>query len=280
MDTIEKSAAAKGSHREYLSELLWNQIWQSANFVSKAVFLLLLTPLMLNRWGPDGFGLFGLSSSLLVSMALTDGGVRSLTRLRLTEAIRNADEVEFGRALAEGIFTFAAVLLLVVLAVIGLAASGWMQIAFQLPNGGSVVLVTTVILTGITMTTFLALEPLAARGKLSAVKAANTWGAVLALPVCGAAIWMKGSVLAVVVLYSLCMIIPNLVLIIKADIPSRLPSWREWRFAPAVIFQTLRSGAWYYATTIALVIKTHALTFVVAALAGPAEAGMFYSCSD
>src|SRR5271165_3192552 len=110
MATSEKSKAAPGAHREYLSELLWNQIWQSANFVSKAVFLLLLTPLMLKRWGADGFGLFGLSSSLLVSMALTDGGVRSLTRLRLAEAIRNSDEAGFRRALGEGVFTFLTVL--------------------------------------------------------------------------------------------------------------------------------------------------------------------------
>ena len=276
MDTVEKSRAAQGAHREYLGELLWNQIWQSANFASKAAFLLLLTPPMLRHWGAGGFGLFGLSSSLLVSMALTDGGVRSLTRLRLTEAIRHSDEAEFRRALGEGLFTFATVLILVVLAAVGLAASGWMQIVLQLPAGGSLVLVTTVILTGATMTTLLALEPLASRGKLSAVKAANTWGAILAIPVCGAAVWMNGSVLVVVVLYSLCMITPNVVLIIKSDIPSSFPSWEEWRCTPPVVVQTLRSGAWYYATTIALVIKTHALTFVISALAGPAEAGIFY----
>ena len=276
MDTVEKSKAAPGGHREYLSELLWNQIWQGANFLSKAVFLLLLTPLMLKRWGADGFGLFGLSSSLLVSMALTDGGVRSLTRLRLTEAIRNSDEAEFRRALGEGLFTFATVLVLVVLAAAGLAASGWMQIILHLPAGGSLVLVATVISTGVTMATLLALEPLAARGKLSAVKAANTWGAVLAIPVCSAAVWMSGSVLTVVVLYSLCMILPNVILIIRADIHSQFPSWKEWPRTPAVIFRTLRAGVWYYATTIALIIKTHALTFVVSALAGPAEAGIFY----
>ena len=94
MDTIEKSAAAKGSHGN-ISRTAVEPNLAKRQFCLQSRFLLLLTPLMLNRWGPDGFGLFGLSSSLLVSMALTDGGVRSLTRLRLTEAIRNADEVEF-----------------------------------------------------------------------------------------------------------------------------------------------------------------------------------------
>lgn len=276
MDTDAKSKDVPGGQREYLRELLWNQIWQGANFLSKAVFLLLLTPLMLKRWGEDGYGLFGLSSSLLVSMALTDAGVRSLTRLRLTEAIRNSDDAEFRRALGEGLFTFITVLTLVTLAAAGLAASGWMQTILHLRDGDSLVLVITVILTGCSMITLLGLEPLAARGKLSAVKAANTWGALLAIPVCGAALWLHADVLLVVVLYSLCMIVPNLVLILQAKIPSHLPHWKEWRFRPFVIFGTLRAGFWFYATTIALIIKTHALTFVVSALAGPAEAGIFY----
>jgi O-antigen/teichoic acid export membrane protein len=276
MESAEKSKPVPGAHREYLKELLWNQIWQGANFGSKAVFLLLLTPLMLKRWGADGFGLFGLASSLLVSMALTDGGVRSLTRLRLTEAIRTSNEAEFRRALSEGLLTFVTVLSFFILVVIGLAASGWMQTVLHLPSGGALVLVATVILTGGSLTTLLALEPLAARGKLSAVKAANTWGAILAIPVCSTAVWLHGSVLVVVILYSLCTIIPNVILIIRADIHSLFPSWKEWHWTPAVIIRTLRAGIWYYATTIALIVKTHALTFVVSALAGPAEAGVFY----
>jgi O-antigen/teichoic acid export membrane protein len=273
---MDSTPASPGKPREYMRELLWNQIWQSANFVSKALFLLLLTPLMLKRWGEDGYGLFGLSSSLLVSMALTDGGVRSLTRLRLADALRRGDEVEFRRALGEGLFTFGAVVLLVILAAIGLAESGWMQAALKLPPGGSWVLVATVILTGVSLLTLLALEPLAARGKLSAVKAAGTWGALAAIPVCGVTLWLHGSILTVVILYSVCMILPNFVLLFQAGIFSQLPWGRESWSSPVVIFNTLRSGVWYYATTIALVIKTHALTFVVSALAGPAEAGIFY----
>ena len=276
MDSIAPSHSADAAPRGYLTELLWNQVWQSANFVSKALFLLILTPLMLKRWGGDGFGLFGLSSSLLVSMALTDGGVRSLTRLRLTEALRNSDESEFRRALGEGLFTFMAVLFFVILAATGLAACGWMRTILKLPAGGPLVLVATAVLTGASMTSLLALEPLAARGRLSAIKAANTWGAALAIPVCGLALWLNGSVLLVVFLYSVCMIVPNLILIIQAGILPLLPSWKEFAGSPRVVFGTLRSGIWYYATTIALVIKTHGLTFVVSALAGPAQAGIFY----
>jgi hypothetical protein len=269
-------AAAASERRTYLKELLSNQIWQSANFVSKGLMFLLLTPLMRKRWGEDGYGLFALSSSLLVSMALADGGVRSLTRIRLTEALKNNDEDEFRRALSEGLFTFVAVLGLVTLAVMGFAATGWMQTILNLPPGGQLVLVTTVILTGISLTTVLALEPLAARGKLSATKSANTWGAIVALPVCGIAIWLHASILTVVILNSLCLIVPNVVLMISADIRSQLPSLKGLNCKPSMIFRTLFSGIWYYATTIAGTVKTHGLTFIVSHLGGPAEAGVFY----
>jgi O-antigen/teichoic acid export membrane protein len=72
------------------------------------------------------------------------------------------------------------------------------------------------------------------------------------------------------------MVIPNLILIINEDILSYLPPWKESWHTPAVIFRTLRSGFWYYATTISWIVKTHAMTFLVSALAGPAEAGIFY----
>ena len=49
----------------YRWELLSNQIWQGLNFFSKAAFLALLTPLMLEAWGRDGYGMFALASSLL-----------------------------------------------------------------------------------------------------------------------------------------------------------------------------------------------------------------------
>ncbi len=273
---IAAPKAVANERRTYLKELLSNQIWQSANFISKGLLFLLLTPLMLKRWGADGYGLFGLSSSLLVSMALTDGGVRSLTRIRLTEALRNNDEAEFRRALSEGLLTFVAVLGLATILAAGFAATGWMGILLKLPAGGQLVLVTTVILTGISMTTTLALEPLAARGRLSETKAANTWGAIAALPVCGVAVWFHASILTVVILNSLCLIIPNVVLMINAGIHSQLPSLKELNCKPSMIFRTLFSGIWYYATTIAGTVKTHGLTFIVSHLAGPAEAGVFY----
>ena len=260
--------------RRYLDELLKNQLWQSLNFVAKAAFLVLLTPLMMAKWGAEGFGLFALASSLLVSMSLLDGGVRSLTRLRLAEAIRESDDRAFRRAYSEGLFTFASVVALACLASAALAATGELGRWLNLAGGGEWVLVLTVILSGILMITLLALEPLAAQGRLSELKSANTWGAVIAIPLVAILVWAGCPVVAAVAAYSLCLIVPNLLLASKEKLFRHQP----WRVipGPGTILRTLRSGIWYYLTTVALVGKTHALTFLVSGMAGPAEAGIFY----
>jgi O-antigen/teichoic acid export membrane protein len=273
---LETPGNSDASPRRYKRELLLNQVWQIANFGSKAAFLILLTPLMLERWGSAQFGLFALASSLLVSMALLDGGVRALTRIRMAEAVKKGDDADFRRAYGEGMVTFAAVAAAAAIGAAALASAGLLSRWFHLPPGGDLVLAVTVATTGILMTTFLLLEPLAARGNLSTLKAANTWGAVAALPVCGVAVWLNASVLVAVILYSVCAMLPNFIVAAWHGL-YRLFPWRDGSiFHPLVVLRTLRSGLWYYLTTVSLIIKGHALTFVVAALAGPAEAGLFY----
>ena len=49
---IPDTLSASGNPtKAYRRELLQNQIWQVLNFGSKAGFLLLLTPLMISKWG-------------------------------------------------------------------------------------------------------------------------------------------------------------------------------------------------------------------------------------
>lgn len=264
------------SRAAYLKELFLNQLWQSANFVSKAAFLVILTPLMLRLWGKDYYGLFALSSSLLVSMALLDGGVTSLTRLRLAEALKSGDRELFRRAYSEGLLTFSSVVAVAVGGIAVLGSLGLLSRWLNLPEGGDVVLVVTALLTGIFMISVLLMQPLAAEGKLSVLKAANTWGALAAIPVVAGALFLGASVLQVTVVYSLCQIVPNVVVAWRSGILALKP-WALFRDAGvAAIFRTLRSGVWFYLTTVALMGKTHVLTFVVSAIAGPAEAGIFY----
>lgn len=231
---------------------------------------------MISRWGADGYGLFAMASSLLVSMAILDGGVRALTRIQMAEAWKIGDEAMARRVYSEGLLTFASVCLVAIALTAALAASGVMSEILRIPEGGAMVMVLTVACTSILMSTLLALEPLAARGNLSALKAANTWGAVAAIPLCAGLVLGGASVGAVVLAYAGSLTVPNLVVAWRSGIFALAP-WRRLRtFGPGVAWRTLRAGAWYYLTTVSLIGKTHALTFLVSAMAGPAEAGVFY----
>ena len=260
----------------YGRELIWNQFWQSLNFGAKAAFLLILTPMMILHWGNIGYGLFALASSLLVSMALLDGGIRSLTRIQMADAIERDDPESMSRIYSEGVLTFAAVSAAAVVVSVVLSHLGCLTEWFQLPPGGDTVFVVTVFCTAILMTSILVLEPLAAEGNLSILKAANTWGAAAAVPICAILVFLGAGVGPVIVTYAACMTLPNLLVAWHKDLFAML-SWRELRrFRPRTALKTLQSGFWYYLTTVSLIGKTHALTFLVSAIAGPAEAGIFY----
>lgn len=246
------------------------------NFVSKAGFLILLTPLMISKWGAEGYGLFALASSLLVSMAILDGGVRALTRIQMAEAWKHGDEASEKRIYREGLMTFTLVCLLAIALSVMLAATGWMTSLLKLPGGGDWILVMTVVCTAVLMISLLGLEPLAARGNLSALKAANTWGAILAIPLCGVMVLSGAGIGSVVLAYATSLTIPNLFVAWKTGLFALAPWEGISQFTPRIAWNTLRAGVWYYLTTISLICKTHALTFLVSAMAGPAEAGLFY----
>jgi O-antigen/teichoic acid export membrane protein len=262
--------------RSYRWELLLNQVWQGLNFFSKAGFLALLAPLMLKVWGPVGYGMFALASSLLVSLAVLDCGVRSLTRLRLCEARTAHDTKDFNFAICEGLSAFALIAFLAFAVSASLAVAHLWSHWLQLPPEGDFLIAMTVGLIGLFMLSLLLLEPLAAEGRISALKAANTAGATVAIPMVGLWVWFGGSVTAAVFLYFLCLILPNLILFFTGGL-LRTKFWHEWpRLTLRHILGTLHSGGWFYATTIAYVAKTHALTFLVSAVGGPAAAGIFY----
>ncbi len=260
---------------DYRRELLLNQVWQGLNFLSKAGFLGLLTPLMQYVWGPIGYGMFALSSSLLVSLAILDCGVRSLTRLRLCEALVKDDREDFSFAVIEGVSAFALVAFF--------AAGGAAVLAYfhvwsrwlQLPPEGDLLVALTVGMVGLFMLSVLLLEPLAAKGSVSALKAANTLGALIGIPAVGLLVWFKGSVTAATTLYFICLISPNIVLFVTQVRPLIYLSSLT-RLRPAHVITTLKSGGWFYLTTLSLVAKTHALTFIVSSISGPEVAGTFY----
>lgn len=264
------------SEKAHRRELFQNQLWQGLNFAAKAGFLAVLTPWMLRVWGEEGFGMFALASSLLVSMAVIDGGVRSLTRIKLAEALVSGVERDFHRHLGRGIAAFGLVAGTVTAGAAALAAGGVWERFLHLPAGGNLLIAVTVVLVSLLMTSFLALEPLAARGRLSLLKAANTAGAVAAFPAVALCLWLRAPVLAAVCVYLACLLTPNLWLIVRHRLlgPGVRREWRELSWKD--VAETFRAGGWFYSTTVAWIVKSHALTFVVSAASGPAAAGAFY----
>jgi O-antigen/teichoic acid export membrane protein len=125
------------------------------------------------------------------------------------------------------------------------------------------------------MASVLALELLAADGRLSDVKAANTQGILLALPACSVCLFLGAGPLITMVAMIVCLILPNLFLLCR-NLPKE--SVHLWRKSVPLrdALTTLVQGFPYYLTTIALIAKTHGLTFLISAIAGPTEAGIFY----
>lgn len=258
----------------YRWELFLNQLWQGLNFLSKAAFLALLTPLMLQVWGADQYGLFALSSSLLVSLAILDCGVRSLTRLRLCQALAEKDIRDFHFALCEGLAAFGLVSLFAFVVAVALALAHLWSLWFHLPPEGDFLIAMTVGLVGLFMLSTLLLESFAAEGRISALKKVNTVGALAAIPLVGLLVWLHGSVTLATLIYFLCLTLPNIILFLTRG---PIGFWREaGRLSWTQIGSTIHSGGWFYVTTLALVAKTHALTFLVSAFSGPAAAGIFY----
>ncbi|NBQ56182.1 MAG: hypothetical protein EBU36_06010 [Verrucomicrobia bacterium] len=261
--------------RPYSLELLRNQLWQTGNFFAKACFLALLTPWMLRLWGTEQYGLFALSSSLFVSLALLDGGVRSLTRVRLAPLLAEGKTEEAFRILLQGLLAFAIVCIIALLIALGLCKNNFLSAFFHLPPGGQSVLLISGVLTSLWMGSVLALELLAAEGRLSDVKAANTQGILMALPICAIALFLGAGPLGTMVAMICCLIAPNVLLLIR-HIPKESFHLLTSSISLRQSLFTLVDGFPYYLTTIALIGKTHGLTFMISAVAGPAEAGVFY----
>lgn len=230
---------------------------------------------MIRLWGPEQYGLFALSSSLFVSLALLDGGVRSLTRVRLAPLLAEGNTEDAVRTLAQGLLAFVLACAFALLVALGLCANNFLSHALHLPQGGQIVLLISGILTSLWMISVLALELLAAEGRLSDVKAANTQGILLALPTCATCLFWGAGPLITMGAMIICLIIPNLVLLFR-NLPTKSLHFCRKSFPIREALTTLVHGFPYYLTTIALIGKTHGLTFLISAIAGPAEAGIFY----
>jgi O-antigen/teichoic acid export membrane protein len=126
------------------------------------------------------------------------------------------------------------------------------------------------------MISTIMLEPMVAQGSLSTYKAANTLGALVAIPVLAIVVWRHGSPTLGVFAYFLCLIVPNGYLLVREGIVHPRSLREIGRLRWGHVAGTFRTGGWFYVTSMAAVAKTHGLTFLVSALGGPAMAGTFY----
>lgn len=262
--------------RSYSRELVGNQVWHALNFASKAAFLALLTPLLLSQWGEERYGVFALASSLVVSLALMDAGVRDATRLALCEAREHDDSDRFSDDLLRGVVTFTSVAGLVYLLAVYLATQGLWSSWLQLSGGDDWIIAHTVGLTGLMMASVLALEPLAADNELSAVKMAGTLGAMIAIPAVAATVWWGGGVFAALAANFACMLAANVGLFVHRGLARRVSWSRIVLVRPRHLFETFRASRSMYFVSTVWILRTHALTFLVSTLVGPAAAGFFY----
>ena len=206
---------------------------------------------MIRLWGAEKYGLFALSSSLFVSLALLDGGVRSLTRVRLAPLLAEGKTEDAMRTLIHGLLAFMIVCGFALLIALGLCANDFLSHILHLPPGGQTVLLISGILTSFWMTS------------------------LLALPACSVCLFLGAGPLITMGAMILCLIIPNLLLLFRNLPRKSLHLWSK-SFPIREALTTLVHGFPYYLTTIALIGKTHGLTFLISAMAGPAEAGIFY----
>jgi len=254
-------------------ELFRNQIWHGCNFLSKALFLGVLTPYLLLKWGPDRYGMYALASSLVVVLAAMDGGIRDATRMALCHADANHDVQGFHFALQKGVMSFLLIVAVVFILSIGTAVLGGFSSMFKLPREGDLLICITVLLTGLSMSLVLMLEPLAARNKLSTLKKVNTFGSVAALPAVAACVTLGGGPLSAVITYFICQVLPYLWI------------WRRSGLAKELVFGVMKwedylstyySSGWLYLNSLVWLIRSHAMPFLISAMAGPAQAGVFY----
>jgi O-antigen/teichoic acid export membrane protein len=179
------------------------------------------------------------------------------------------------RILLQGLLAFAIVCIMALLIALGLCRNNFLSALLHLPPGGQSVLLISGVLTSLWMGSVLALELLAAEGRLSDVKAANTQGILLALPICAIALFLGAGPLGTMVAMICCLIAPNVLLLIR-----HIPKESFYLLSSSISLRqslfTLVDGFPYYLTTMALIGKTHGLTFMISAVAGPAEAGVFY----
>ena len=266
-NTIKKS----GPHGR---ELFLNHVWESLNAGAKILFFALITPMMLSAWGTERFGLFALANSCVALMACLDLGLRMVTRVGLTNPQFSETTKLRLHALNFVAFAIGAGAAVTVVAV--LAAIGCWHRWLHLPQSGDLVIALTALLTVAMMSLQLLVEPIAAAGHLSRIKAALFVGNLFAFGIVVALLHRGASVATVTAAYLTALGLPLLFLLANAHLQPRKFLRAAFQLRPHEIVCTLRAGGWINLITTSWVFQSYALVLLISWMMGPAAAGAFF----
>jgi len=256
--------------------LWWNQIWETLNAGLKALFVFLLTPLMIQAWGKEGFGQYAVASSLFILLTVFDFGIRPALRVNLAVALGRKDSVRWNGCLRDSMAAYAVITTgMVLLAVLAGYSGAAGEIAGLGPGGNSLV-VETVLLSLLVVFSQILLEPLMVYDRVGIVKFASAAGMLCSLGCVLLVVRSGWSVGAAVAAW----LLPQALLNILACFLTRTHvEW--WQALPVasdfkLVLPTIKNGVSYNFINTMWLAKTHGLTLVVAHLAGEAEAGVFF----
>ena len=255
-------------------ELFWNHLWESLNAVAKILLFALLTPVMLAAWGKERFGLFAIANSCIALMVLFDFGLRTLTRLGLSNPVLAEAEKVRLHARHVGAFSVAAAAGLTIILL--LARSGRWSQWLNLPVEGDLVIAASSLLTAANMLLQLLLEPIAASGRLSKIKAALFTGNVLAFCFLLIALRLDADVVAATIGYLAALTVPLLVLLPSARLARRPFAKAFVRLRPSEIAITFQPGAWINVITGSWLLQSYGLVFLISWISSPTAAGEFF----
>jgi O-antigen/teichoic acid export membrane protein len=258
-----------------LRQLFSNQLWETIAFVAKAGFMVLLTPWMMKVWGPSGYGEFALASSTFVLLSIADLGIRARTRLALCGSEQH-NRSNWLAVVCHSLSTFGFIGALTILLSFALAWSGALSHLFAIPARDKFLLPLTTLFSLLVMASGLLLEPLIAVGQIGKVKLATAAGWVASLAAVALVLALNGTVTTASVVWLGCLILANLTLFLAhLDIFDECGKMTI-KVSLRGMMTTLKESFWFNLCTGTWCAKTYGTTFLVAAIDGPATAGIFF----
>ena len=259
---------------EHGRELFWNHLWESLNAAAKILLFAVVTPLMLASLGKEQFGLFAVANSCIGLMVFFDCGLRTLTRVGLSN--QELPEYEKLNLHARHVSAFALVAGAGLAIILLLAWAGRWSHWLNLPAGGDFLIAATSVLAAVTMLLQLLLERIAAAGQLSRIKGALFAGNLLGFGFILSALLLGAGVVFATIGYFAAVGLPLLFLLPAARVFNSSFLAALVKLRPREIVAAFKPGAWINVITGSWLLQSYGLVFFISWVSSPGEAGSFF----